>query len=138
MSDRLATLRSLAARLEAGETGREIDADIAIALGHKIEWKQRNYTMETFAVITWSDGMREPCLAFTDSLDAAAVLVERLFPEDRWKVGRVSPRIRVPEYEKEFYASVASSRLVEADSSAAALVLAMVRALMAREELGES
>lgn len=58
---------------------REWDAEIASALGFPIEWKQANYTMETYPVITWSD-TREPCPQFTASIDAALALVERVLP----------------------------------------------------------
>lgn len=64
---------------------RELDADIAAALGFKIEWKQANYTLEMYPVITWPPG-REPCPQFTTSIDAALALVERVLPGFQWLI----------------------------------------------------
>jgi hypothetical protein len=74
-------LQSLLERVKAaGEyRDRELDADIAEALGFKIEWKQQNYTMDMYPVITWPPG-REPCPEFSRSIDAAVALVERVLP----------------------------------------------------------
>ena len=38
----------------AEESDRRLDANIAEALGNEIAWKQANYTMTIFAVITFS------------------------------------------------------------------------------------
>jgi hypothetical protein len=64
----------------ATEHNRELDADIATALGFKIEWKMANYIMELRPVIDWPPHGREPCPQFTASIDAALALVERKLP----------------------------------------------------------
>jgi len=79
----MSDLLELAKRCEAA-TGpdRELDAEIARALGHKIKPQTSNYTMEMFYAIEWQAphpyaGMKEPCPAWTASLDAALTLVPK-------------------------------------------------------------
>ncbi len=74
-------LLALAERCEREVPDRRgLDAEIATALGHSIEWVTANYTMELFPAIHWKKphpyaGMKEPCPLFTSSLDAAVTLV---------------------------------------------------------------
>jgi len=81
------SLSDLIARLEkATGPDRQLDCEIAEALGHSIVWKQANYTMEAFPAILWRKphpyaGMKEPCPKWTSSIDAAMTLV----PEG-WRV----------------------------------------------------
>lgn len=73
----------LATKLEGmSEPDREVDAEIAIALGHKIKMAMANYTMEMFPAIEWQKphpyaGMKEPCPAWTASIDEARKLVPK-------------------------------------------------------------
>jgi hypothetical protein len=81
-------LFALAERCEREEPSRELDAEIAVALGHHVEWKQANYTMTAFPAISWRPphpyaGMREPCPQWTTSLDAAVTLVPASKPMSR-------------------------------------------------------
>ena len=75
------SLSDLIARLEkATGPDRQLDCEIAEALGHSIVWKQANYTMEAFPAILWRKphpyaGMKEPCPKWTSSIDAAMTLV---------------------------------------------------------------
>lgn len=83
----MSSLNELLGQIRSAPEGdRELDADIAQALGFEIEWKQANYTMEMYPVITWPPG-REPCPRFTTSVDAALTLVAYVLPE--W-LGKVS------------------------------------------------
>lgn len=80
MTDLITRLR------EAKEGSRELDAEIAEHFGHKIEWKQANYVMTSYPVISWQApdpyaGMREPCPQFTTDLSAAVALARRVFPK---------------------------------------------------------
>jgi hypothetical protein len=73
-------LRELAERCEWDDASRELDAEIAVALGHEINWRQHNYTMTQFPAISWKEphpyaGMREPCPQWTSSIDAAVTLM---------------------------------------------------------------
>lgn len=75
----------------ATEGDRDLDAEVAVALGHVIKWKTANYTMEQFPAIYWKAphpyaGMCEPCPAFTTSLDAAVALCERVLPGWHWSL----------------------------------------------------
>jgi hypothetical protein len=80
------TLRSLLERCKAA-TGpdRELDADIAVALGHKITWRTSVGTMEPYPDIHWQAphyraGLREPCPCWSASIDAVVALIEIKLP----------------------------------------------------------
>jgi hypothetical protein len=74
-------LIDLATKLEAlKEPCRDMDAEIAVALGHKIKMVTANYTMELYPAIEWQKphpyaGMQEPCPCWTASIDVALSLV---------------------------------------------------------------
>jgi hypothetical protein len=77
----------------ATEPCRELDSEVALAAGHKIEWKQANYTMDTYPVISWNaphpyKGMREPCPLFTGSTDAITTLIVGHLPGTLVKIVR--------------------------------------------------
>lgn len=80
----MASLLELAEQCEnATEPDRNLDADIAVALGHKIKMATANYTMEMFPAIEWQKphpyaGMKEPCPSWTASIDAAMTLANDL------------------------------------------------------------
>lgn len=72
------TLRALIARLEAGEYGRDLDADLATYLfGGKIAWRTENYTMEQSPILLRPDKgciggfLKEPVPRYTVSIGAA-------------------------------------------------------------------
>ena len=89
-------LAALITRLEKAKEGSwELDAEIAEHFGHKIEWKQANYVMTSYPVISWQApdpyaGMREPCPQFTTNLSAAVALCERALPGWHWSIRKKS------------------------------------------------
>lgn len=72
------TRAELIAKLEAATEGsRELDAEVALALGSKIEWSQDDVG-QSFPVEIWGDqrkGEKGPCPCFTTSIDAARTMV---------------------------------------------------------------
>ena len=81
-----AALLRLATDIEAlEEPDREMDARVAEAFGHKIEWRSARYTQEITPVIFWQTphpyaGMREQCPLYTASVDAALSLMADVLP----------------------------------------------------------
>ena len=68
----------------AEEGSRELDAEIAIALGHRIEWRQARFTGEALPVIHYARfhpyrDMPEPCPAFSTSVDAMLRMLAQTF-----------------------------------------------------------
>ena len=108
---------------------RDLDGEIAAAVwGAHTEWEQANYTMDIYLVVHWAPphpyaGMKEPCPAYTASIDAALTLV----PDGaRWCVGRYV----VPDGEEasEYAARVDGPRFYDAASPAIALCIAALKA----------
>lgn len=127
-------LERLVERMQAGETGREIDALVLLALKLGVP-RVADYRTILEVVQRHPSDVPRTAKAFdipryTTSVDAAMELAESLFPDDRWRIERVSPRIRVPKYEKAYIGSVGGLRS-ESDGKAAALVLAILRAKLA-------
>jgi hypothetical protein len=72
-------LRALADRVERGESGREINGEVLLAVGaiHR-DWDPGDGDISYWW--EWSDGERIEKIALTTSLDATEALRERLLP----------------------------------------------------------
>lgn len=94
----LETLKGLRERLQTEAAwDRTLDADLAEALGHGIEWRSARFTGDQHPVISWKAphsyaGMREPCPMFTASLDAAATLANGTLPGACTEVTMIAQR----------------------------------------------
>lgn len=123
-------LIELAERCEKAEgPDRELDADIAQAFGHKVSPQTANYTMEMFYAIEWQKphpyaGMKEPCPAWTASLDAALTLV----PPWSWRVGNLASGRAFADL-----GTQKSLQCIEGATPALALCAAAIRASAERE-----
>lgn len=133
-------------RLESGETGREIDAEVFRHLG---------YTVKMIAPFAGSAGGRflayppngpercEPArLAITTSLDAAVALVERVLPGWRISLDQIHPEtinakgwtasVCTPDFDVMFFCVTEHEKgkrwLASAPTPAAALVAALLKA----------
>lgn len=142
MSPAVEKLKELEQRLVAAtEADRELDGDICVALdgGGEIVWKQANYTMEMhparkIARENYVGGIAyEHVPRYTASLDAVVALCERLFPE----ASRDSMSTIV-DGKRHYLWKIAPTGLLWVDapapSDALALLLAIVRAVLAGKE----
>lgn len=123
-----------------GLTGlaREVDVEIAEALGHKITWLARDDIRNANGgpVIHWQAphpyaGMREPCPPWTASLDAVVALIERVLPGQDWEV---SGSNYANIYSLPFNGIVARLPRMKAPTPALALLLALIEALLSQEQ----
>lgn len=78
--DKRMLLRDLAQRVRTEDPSKDLDAEIAEAVGHRVKWHVSNGTMDPYAAIYWQTphpraGMKEPLPRFTTSIDAAAALM---------------------------------------------------------------
>ncbi|KCZ47728.1 hypothetical protein [Hyphomonas sp. CY54-11-8] len=129
------TLLALAARVEAGETGRELDAEIFVALG----WVPSEAALvggtEPILMVTHPDhvgGTHTP-LKITTSLDAIAALTERVLPEGKWEI---STGRRCPGEDCWWATAIIGARRykVHAPTEPAARLAALLRALAEKEK----
>lgn len=138
------TLLALAARVEAGETGRELDAEIFVALG----WVPSEAALvggtEPILMVTHPDhvgGTHTP-LKITTSLDAIAALTERVLPGHYIEVSGPRKYLNIPTPVPNYWKAVLSSGqhgfsgvdwIAWAPTEPAARLAALLRALAEKE-----
>lgn len=125
----MTTTTDLVKRLEAGETGREIDAEVFAALGWIIA---EDYLVgsDDPIVFVWHPsglgGTHTP-LKVTTSLDAALALVERVIPKCEWSIDKFDgdPVAHV-DHPNDPHGML--GRRAQAPTPAAALIAALLKA----------
>lgn len=138
------TLLALAARVEAGETGIAVDAEIFRAFGSplpdmflgtnvNLEWNDDGHARMNFGELS----IKYTPPAVTTSLDAIAALTERVLPEHQYHVGYTWPNQfgdvggHYAEIELAFGAGIGRSD--GAPTEPAARLAALLRALAEKE-----
>lgn len=127
----MTTTTDLVKRLEAGETGREIDAEVFRHFGYTIKMIEGFGGGKFLAYPPDGPERCEPArLAVSTSLDAAVALVERILPEAEWNIWPVREKgichATIPS-KGELYS-------VTAPTPAAALIAALLKAKEAGDE----
>jgi hypothetical protein len=130
-------LNALLDRVDALKAGnRKVDAEIAFAFG----WKHVNEPVspQPNTISCWydPDGVEQFLPTFTGSFDAAVALVERVFPDEQWKVVKV---VQTKLKRRSYRATFLHSRLMPWDhvplygrTPAMALLRALFHAKLAK------